>query len=339
MITNLENMTTIGSVATIINSTLLQYKFTAKPVFDAAGINYDEIGDPDSRFSTSKMQKLWRLCIEITKDPEFGFKAAQLFQPTALHGLGFSWLASETSRDALSRLVKYSSLLVTYSLISLKDKGNEIELTIAARQELANVVPASIDFCFLVILRMCRMASAKSLSPKHVFLNRPQPDDDYKRLIEELSQCNISYDAPQLKIVFDRQELESPLVNSNPNLARINDQVVEDYLSRFETNSVSNRVREEVINQLPSGKSDANLIAKHLHMSRRTLHRKLTEEGQSYKEIHNDIRRELALKYLKQPGRTSTEISYLLGFSEPANFSRAFTRWFGYSPSKYRHLH
>jgi AraC-like DNA-binding protein len=77
-------------------------------------------------------------------------------------------------------------------------------------------------------------------------------------------------------------------------------------------------------------------VAQALHLSERTLQRRLQEEGTSYQQLLDDTRRELAQQYLATPRMTLLEIAYLLGFSEPSNFFRAFRRWFGKTPGEYR---
>ena len=87
--------------------------------------------------------------------------------------------------------------------------------------------------------------------------------------------------------------------------------------------------REENITLLPSGEINKDQIAEALQMSRRTLHRNLTEEGSSFTVILNETRRGLAIDYIKDNNLPLAEVSYLLGFSGSSAFSRAFKRWTG----------
>jgi AraC-like DNA-binding protein len=99
------------------------------------------------------------------------------------------------------------------------------------------------------------------------------------------------------------------------------------------------RVKVALLEHLPSGHVSEEEIAQGLHLSLRTLQRKLRDEGTSYKELLDETRRELATEYIKNPHVSISEITYLLGFSEPSNFSRAFKRWTGSSPSAFRAEH
>ena len=96
------------------------------------------------------------------------------------------------------------------------------------------------------------------------------------------------------------------------------------------------RVEAALVDQLPHGEPSQKSVAEALHLSARSLQRRLAEAGSSYTEVRDNARRELALRYLRDGGHSVSEITYLLGFSDSSSFSRAFRRWTGVSPSAYR---
>jgi len=100
--------------------------------------------------------------------------------------------------------------------------------------------------------------------------------------------------------------------------------------------SIAMRVRATIIERLPDGTPSQGNIAEILHVSMRSLQRRLNNENTNFKELLEGTRHELALQYIQEQHRTIGEITYLLGFSEPSNFSRAFRRWTGMSPAEYR---
>jgi len=118
-------------------------------------------------------------------------------------------------------------------------------------------------------------------------------------------------------------------------LARANDRVVTDYLERFTAQHFADRVRVRLVELLSSGVTHEDEVARSLHVSRRTLQRRLAEQGTNYKTLFDEARRELALRYIGEQGMSIKEATYVLGFSEPSNFTRAFKRWTGASPSQY----
>jgi AraC-like DNA-binding protein len=126
------------------------------------------------------------------------------------------------------------------------------------------------------------------------------------------------------------------LVGANPELALLNDQVVIRRLARVDRDDIVARVQAVLMDQLPNGNISDESVAAELHMSVRTMHRKLTEVNNNFRMLLVEMRRELAEQYILDNSLTLTEISLLLGFSEPSSFSRAFKSWTGTAPSEAR---
>jgi len=128
-----------------------------------------------------------------------------------------------------------------------------------------------------------------------------------------------------------------PLALGNRFGAHANERVIGDYLAELRGIGVAVRVRSRLIDELPSGTVTERQVAEWLHMSRRTLQRKLRDEGTSYARELDGVRRELAERFIRDRSLTPSEITYLLGFAEISSFSRSFKRWTGIAPSAYRH--
>ena len=127
-----------------------------------------------------------------------------------------------------------------------------------------------------------------------------------------------------------------PLITGDPQLARANDEQTLAYLDSFMAQSTSRDVVDKIVAHLPDGPPNQQQIAEALHVSNRTLQRKLKDEGTSFMDLLQDTRLQLARKYLRHPNRSVVETAYLLGFSEPSTFSRAFKRWTGTAPADFR---
>ena len=153
---------------------------------------------------------------------------------------------------------------------------------------------------------------------------------------DRLFRAPIDYEAPDNRLCFDETVIDKPLTTANPELARINDQVVVDYLARFNRSCISAQVRSWIIQQLPDGAPNQETVANALHLSLRSLQRRLRDEDVTFRDLLEGTRRELAMQYIREAHRSIGEITYLLGFSEPSNFTRAFKRWTGMSPVEYR---
>ena len=107
-------------------------------------------------------------------------------------------------------------------------------------------------------------------------------------------------------------------------MARLHDRFAGEYLARFSESRVTHKARQVLCRLLPQGEPKRDTVAQTLHLSQRTLQRRLQEEGTSFQTLLDDTRRELAEQYLAQPNMTLLEIAYLLGFADPSNFFLGF---------------
>ena len=184
------------------------------------------------------------------------------------------------------------------------------------------------------ILIMCRTAYGSKYRPRRVTMRHDDPGcpDQFA----ELYKMPVEFSAERYAMYIDRAVATEALTTANPELVRVNDQVVTDYLARLDRSDVVMRVKSKLIDRLPSGQLDEGEIAESINLSRRSLQRKLKQQGVSFSGLLDSSRRELGLQYVRDSQHSLNEIAYLLGFSEPGNFSRAFKRWYGKSPSRYR---
>ena len=328
------NYSMMGSVAALVAQTLRTYDCDPEPLFREAGLDMNLLSNPDTRYPGNRVQHLWQLAVDASGDPCFGFVAGEQVQPAVLHGLGFAWLASDTLRDALTRLMRYSRLISTAANMQLQDTDNSLDLIILPPKGVKFLAPAFQDAGMSGFLRMCRLTAGDEIDPVHVSLKHPRPE--CARKLQAYFRAPITYNADNNILSFSRQLVDTPLTHANPGLARINDQAVIDYLARFDRDSLTMQVRSKIIERLHDGTPNQGTIAESLNVSLRSLQRKLNNEDTNFKTLLESTRRELALLYIRETHRSLGEITYLLGFSEPSNFTRAFKRWTGASPIEYR---
>jgi AraC-like DNA-binding protein len=332
-----DQATTIGTAAKLIECALQDYGVNTESIYQDAGLAAHSVASPHTRYPFAKMQVMWRLAVERSGDPCFGLSVADHMRPQLLYGLGFVWLSSDTLLDALNRLVRYQRLISTVTDISLEQTDPSVNLVMAVLRPTNELEPASIDAVVGVFLRMCRMAVCGPFNPDRVSLMRPRPPCADR--FEAFFQAPVQFGARQNILYFDPEAVRKALPGADPQLLRANDQVVIDYLARFESASLSMKVRSLLIDMLPDGQPSQQAIAAALQLSVRTLQRALHAEGTSFKQLLDEIRKELAAQYIRDTNRRIGEITYLLGFSEPSNFTRAFRRWTGLAPNEYREQH
>ena len=149
-------------------------------------------------------------------------------------------------------------------------------------------------------------------------------------------RCPIVFGASENVLLFTAADFDAPLEFANPELARHNDEVAARYLARFGKLLIRERLRAVLIEQLPRGEPSQDKAAEALHLSSRSLQRRLADEGTRYQDVLDDLRRELAMSYLREARHSISEITYLLGFSDTSSFTHAFRRWTGVAPSRWK---
>jgi len=326
---------TLARIAALMCQTLRQYGIDGKALLVESGLDPKPLADPDARYPEVKMQRFWRLAVATTGDECFGLRMAEGLQPSALHGLGFSWLASHTLRDAFERVVRYARIVSTAIDVHIEEQAGSVRVASAEWTLPEPEVPASVDSEPAGFLQMCRITAGTDIVRLRVLLARPEPPACSERFYRFFG-APVEFGAQRTALFFEKELLEQPLPYANPELTRINDQTVIDYLARFDRNNIAMRVRAEIIEQLPSGPPSQEKVASSVHMSLRNLQRRLQEEETTYKGLLDSVRQDLAMQYLETSHRSIGEIGYLLGFSEPGNFARAFKRWVGMTPQAYR---
>ena len=310
------------------------YGVDAMEVLDELGIDMAKAANPDWRVSNDDFSALMARCVEITADEAFGLAAAEQLQPQVLHGLGLAWLASDTVYDGLVRLVRFGRLISTGADLKLEEEGDFVHVYIGGSVDTRRPAYAVRDFGVGMITRMCRMTLGEFLAPVLIQIKRPTPER--KERWEYMLSSRVEFDCEKTCITWSRADIMEPLVTGDPGLARVNDEQTQAYLDSFLAQTTAREVVDKIVEKLPDGPPNQQQIADALRVSNRTLQRKLKDEGTSFMDLLQDTRLQLARKYLRQPNRSVVETSYLLGFSEPSTFSRAFKRWTGVAPIEFR---
>jgi AraC-like DNA-binding protein len=302
-----------------------------------AGVDLAAIPAPGERIEIDKLDAILRLAIPRVVDPAFGLQAARCWHPSELGVLGYAWLSSSTLRTGLERAVRYSRLVGERGVTEIEDTRQGLKVRFWAKRGKPAVVPETavlVDIVMALLFDMCRMNAGAGLRPVAATLrrSRPDPGDAYRRFFG----CPVQFGVEENSFVLSARDADRLLPSANRQLAATFDRMLAEELARLDKSDVVSRCRAAVLEHLSSGEGTAEETAKQLHMSPRTLQRKLAEANTTYLRLVDDTRKDLALRYIEDPRRSVTDITFSLGFSQPSAFTRAFRRWTALSPSEYR---
>jgi AraC-like DNA-binding protein len=190
------------------------------------------------------------------------------------------------------------------------------------------------DFALLMLTNLCRWMTGRDLRPQSVELGHARPAN----LLPYLTAfgCPCHFGARRYRLCFSQADLGLALMTGNPLLTELHERFADERLARLGDARTTRRVRELVLACLADGEPARGDVAKALCMSERTLHRRLQDEGTSFVQLVDTVRREQAAHYLDRTSLCFTEISYRLGFANQGTLFRACKRWFNASPGRYR---
>ena len=324
----------LTSWALLVWDELNRHGCDARAIFKKAGLKPERLGDANARYSVAAMQKLWALAIEASGDDCFAYKVGRQWRPTTFHALGYTWLACETLAEGLKRIARYSRVVNSGIDVSFQHGGSCGEIVIHIQYHKITIHQGAHDAALGALMTMLRMLMGESYSPReiHCFYARPATATSF----EQDLRCPILYDMPDNRIFFDNADLLRRLASANTELQKINEDLLLEKLHQLDRACMVTRVTLAIGKKLPSGEVYEKAIAASLGVSLRTMQRQLAEQQRSFKQLLDEIRQELAEQYLANSRLSLNEITYLLGFSNQANFTRAFKRWHGMPPSSYR---
>jgi AraC-like DNA-binding protein len=305
------------------------------PLFKKHGVEVSKRFDPNARVSYYKTDLVMAEAALLTGDPAFGLKEANYVLPAHIGPLGFSWLASTSLRTALTRLQRYTKVINEKLQMDLQSVEDELIVEIKVGQPSANEFHR--DSANLAVgTKMCRYICGDDWNPVAVTIKHPEPAD--ASYYFSFFRCAVEFNASRNTLRIQSRHADERLTGSNKQLAQINDHIVVKYLAALAHDDIVNRVKSTILESLGESGVTESSVANALHMSARSLHRRLTLEDTSFKKLLLEIRTELASQYINDATLSLTEISYMLGFSEVSSFSRAYRRWTGWSPSAARKI-
>ena len=326
--------TSLAATASALVDAIRLYGGDADALFRRAGVDIDAIRRPGARYSYAEVQRLWKEVRDEAGDPAIGVAIGQHMRPSALHSLGLSWISSPTVLDGLQRFQRYAKLTSTLLRVEISETGKQLRYAIRESDGQTSFAPEGVDTVLSAVVGFCRMMTNRHFVPQGVALERPD-NGRIDRYIEYF-QCPIRFAAGENALYFDAAEIAQPAPAGNREIAFANDRITEQYLASLDPELLQDKVRELLVSMLPSGHVSQREIARYLHRSVSALQRQLKAEGVSFRTLFDETRAELAQRLVSDREYTLAEITYLLGFADQANFSRAFKRWHGDTPSVYR---
>ncbi|MEQ1311992.1 AraC family transcriptional regulator ligand-binding domain-containing protein [Acinetobacter sp. XH1639] len=279
----------------------------------------------------------WQSLLETAKnylnDPLIGLHVGQTISARHLGILGAVLSACENLFTAMQRFERYQRLIFDVVPADIKILDNYVELSWDIEEYQAGGLVDETGRT--VMVQFCRslIRGKDSLQVVHFIHERPEDVKPY----EDYFGCTVLFEQPIPLIRFGLEMLSFPLKTPDATLVAILDRHADQLIASLpNVDDMIEQVRKYIAHLLHQGEPDIDQLVIQMHYSRRTLQRRLTELGTSFRKELNFVRYELAKSYLKDHRLQIVEIALLLGYSEHSAFTRAFKEWSGQTPQQQR---
>lgn len=306
----------------------------AQAVLARHGVAMATLLDPDNHLPVTTEFAIWDELRAEAREP-----ALQLHAPIELpvgtyHVLDYLVGVSATVGDGILRIARFLGIIARQVQVSARVGDDECRLVAMAASG-GPVPPMYVDYTFGGVVGRMRATAPEAFAVGRVHLRQPPPADaaPYRAVF----QCPVVFAADEDALVFTRAHWDARLPAHDPTLAQVLETHARIRLERMTATplAMAADVRGAIIAALPDG-APVGAVARALGLSVRTLQRRLDEAGTTYRDALDTVRGDLAREYLHDARIGISEVALLLGFADQRSFHRAFERWTGETPGRWR---
>ena len=283
--------------------------------------------------TTEELFALWKGIGQASSDPAIGLALGTESRPEHFDPMALAALSTATFGEAMRQMARYKQLSCPEEIIHEID---ETEWSIHFRWILAGGVEPAVltDLCFAWVLCVVRHGTGTRLSPLRLEFVRPPA---HEKIFQRHFDCPIVFNAARNAMIFRVSDAALPFVTRNAELlAMLAPQFDQELKQRKDQETFPERVRSAIQRKLAGQRPRIEEIARELHISSRTLQRRLQDAGYSFQQVLEEARHQLARHYLNNSLLELSETAYLLGYEDANSFVRAFRTWEGIPPAHWR---
>ncbi len=301
--------------------------------FESSDLTPQMLADADARVSPAQFCVAWAEALRLSGDPSLALRIAEETPPGAFGIVEYVCRAAPTLHEALRQWVRYLRILDDAVEVGLVESDGLIALRVLSESEAP--APASHELCFALVARHARAMTAGAFRLAGVrYSHRAGPSQRAQH--REFFNCAVAFGASETELLFEPAVLEQSLKTADPSLLTILLPVADEQRGRKPSETLfADQVRRALRSGFRTESVQLDQIAQGLGVTPRHLQRRLKDEGVAFQTLRDEQRSEMAERYLRE-GMSLAEISFLLGFSEPSAFFRAFKRWTGATPIERR---
>ena len=325
-----------GVYGLLVLDIVSRWGYSAETLFAPFNFTSELLADPDYRIPTPVANELVKHALKLTGESTLGFHLGTQMR-ISIHGfIGYAIMTANDITDALVLANRFIQLRMPFLQLYFSTFGENATIQLQCDIEIEPLRTEILLGLTFGIMTMAKAITGNDHLKADIDFEFPEPEGFAKYSEKLAQQYNMRFVQPHLIASFDKSYLGLKMVNADPIASQIAINQCEAELSALgERRRLSMRVRDILTHSEQHYLSIEN-VAERLHMSDRTLKRQLATEGTSFSTLVDEVRYRHATSLLSRTDYTLEQIADELGYSDVANFSRAFKRWSGRSPSSWR---
>lgn len=313
-------------------TTLLQ--ISPERVLRRAGLSASLVSNEDLAVSAEMFFRIWEAVRLEANRPDLELQLAMTYAHGPFLPPIFAFSCADTLELGLRRLADFKPLI---GPISLEIKRSDHQVRVELRPVDPSLsMPTSLGLFELLYMTEC----ARTFTGTHVMpveTSLPSPTPIERACVDFLGKMPAFTDT--VSLTFSADDADLPLVTRSASLWQaLEPKFLEELENRLGRATMSSRIKKALVEALPGGATSVDDMARRLHVSKRSLQRRLSEEGTSFQALLNETRFQMSERYLRDSSLSIPEISYLLGFRDTSSFFRAFHGWTGSTPGDFRSM-
>jgi AraC-like DNA-binding protein len=307
--------------------------FDTERILGLAGLSRDRLKSPHGRLPADANFSFWDAAIRVSGDPAIGLRVGAALRIGGLGSYEYLLRNSETLQQAAERADQFMSLVDDTARIEVRESDNVAALRIY-RPGGYPFPPADVEVLFTAFASLLR-EEAPAFRPLAVRFVHAAPTDG-ARYIRHFG-CAVSFECDFNELEFPLALLQERAKGADPHLGLVLEEYARHLVTQLpKADSLVSAARSEIVEELTQRAPNAASVARALHMSQRTLRRRLRAEGTSFQLLLEEVRAEIALRFVGGTREGFDAIAERLAFRDASAFFRAFRRWTGTTPAQYR---
>lgn len=304
----------------------------------ASGISLEVLSSPDCRLGSIEVDRLIRTIVAMTHNENIGLSQGAGLSKVFSNIVGYILMNCGTLGAAIEKYCRYEKIVDQISLTSLQIKGNDVLLSSSTLENPLSSNRQFSDYKMAGIHSYAKILSGERLVLENVYFTHSKPENtsEYQRLFG----CSVHFGYSTNCLIFDRSLLNLPIIEPNEELLSFFELKAREMMASFVANETyTQKVTRIIIKEMRGELPSIEKVAQELKISARSLQMHLKNEATSFSQIIVEIRKDMAIHYLKSHSISIDEIAYILGFSESSAFHRAFKKWTFMTPGEFRNSH